>query len=104
MQLRASTNGETSGAVADSLSHGLTTVVTDDGPAHGLPGFVAKVPVDVTPAALAGVVGDLLHGPRERSNRSALGLAFVAGMGFDRGAADLLAILGLAVTGETLAS
>jgi glycosyltransferase involved in cell wall biosynthesis len=104
VQLRASTNGETSGAVADSLSHGLTTVVTDDGPAHGLPGFVAKVPVDVTQAALAGVVGDLLHGPGERSNRSALGLAFVAGMGFDRGAADLLAILGLAVTGETPAS
>ncbi len=106
VQLRAGTNGETSGAVADSLAHGLATVVTDAGPAHGLPGFVAKVPVDVTPAALAEVVGDLLHAPRERSRRSALGQAFVAGAGFDRGAADLLATLGLAApaTGGTAAS
>jgi len=95
VQLRASTNGETSGAVADSLSHGVVTVVTDAGPAHGLPDFVAKVPVDATPAELAGVVDGLLHHPEDRSSRAAEGLAFVAAMGFDRGAADLLAAVGL---------
>ncbi len=37
VQLRARTNGETSGAVADCLSHGVVTVVTDAGPARQLP-------------------------------------------------------------------
>jgi glycosyltransferase involved in cell wall biosynthesis len=96
VQLRASTNGETSGAVADCLSHGVATVVTDAGPARDLPDLVAKVPVAADPSVLAGVVGGLLADPGERDRRAAEGLAFVAGMGFDRGARDLLAAVGLA--------
>ncbi len=95
VQLRARTNGETSGAVADCLSHGVATVVTDAGPAQQLPDLVAKVPVAVEPAALAEVVGGLLADAGERERRAADGLAFVAQMGFDRGAADLLAVLDL---------
>jgi glycosyltransferase involved in cell wall biosynthesis len=96
VQLRATTNGETSGAVADCLSHGVVTVVTDLGPARQLPDLVAKVPGSATPATLADLVGSLLADPGQRATREAEGLAFVAGMGFDRGARDLLAAVGLA--------
>jgi glycosyltransferase involved in cell wall biosynthesis len=96
VQLRATTNGETSGAVADCLSHGVATVVSDLGPARQLPGLVAKVPVSTGPADLAGLIGSLLADSGERAGREAEGLAFVAGMGFDRGARDLLAAVGLA--------
>ena len=99
VQLRARTNGETSGAVADCLSHGVATVVTDAGPAHQLPDLVAKVPVTVEPTTLAEVVGELLADAGERERRAADGLAFVAQMGFDRGARDLLAALDLTPTG-----
>jgi glycosyltransferase involved in cell wall biosynthesis len=91
VQLRATTNGETSGAVADCLTHGVTTVVTDIGPAHLLPDFVAKVPLDVTPEGLAETVLGLLADPGGRATRARDGLAFVADMGFERGARDLLA-------------
>jgi glycosyltransferase involved in cell wall biosynthesis len=93
VQLRASTNGETSGAVADCLTHGVATVVTDIGPAHLLPGFVDKVPVDATPEVLAGTLGRLLDDPDRRSSHARDGLAFVADRGFERGARDLLAVV-----------
>ncbi len=91
VQLRAGTNGETSAAVADCLSHGVATVVTDVGPARALPAFVGRVPVDASPALLAEVVRNLLEDPDERTARGEGGLAFVAERGFDRGARDLLA-------------
>jgi glycosyltransferase involved in cell wall biosynthesis len=96
VQLRAGTNGETSGAVADCLSHGVATVVTDTGPAGQLPEFVAKVPPDATPVAVADVVAGLLQHPEQRAGRAAEGLAFVAARGFGRGARQLLDVLGLA--------
>ncbi len=66
VQLRATTNGETSGAVADCLTHGVATVVTDIGPAHLLPDFVDKVPVDATPEVLAETLRRLLDDPEHR--------------------------------------
>ena len=95
VQLRVRTNGETSGAVADCLSHGVATVVTDVGPAHQLPEFVVKVPVDATPDLLAETLGALITHPEQRSVRSDAGLAFVAATGFDRGARELVAALEL---------
>jgi glycosyltransferase involved in cell wall biosynthesis len=91
VQLRATTNGETSGAVADCLAHGVPTVVTDIGPAHLLPDFVTKVPVDATPDELAETVQGLLGDPGGRATRASDGLAFVADMDFEQGARDLLA-------------
>jgi glycosyltransferase involved in cell wall biosynthesis len=93
VQLRATTNGETSGAVADCLTHGVATVVTDIGPAHLLPGFVDKVPVDATPEVLAETLRRLLDDPDTRSAHARDALAFVADRGFERGAADLLAVV-----------
>jgi glycosyltransferase involved in cell wall biosynthesis len=95
VQLRSSTNGETSGAVADCLSHGVATVVTDAGPARQLPDFVAKVPVDASPTRLAEVLGNLVAHADQRSVRAEQGLTFVADRGFDQGARDLLAALDL---------
>jgi len=95
VQLRATTNGETSAAVADSLTHGVATVVTGIGPAQLLPDVVAKVAVDATPKVLADVLGGLLHDDEERAARVAGGLAYVAARGFDRGARHLLDALGL---------
>ena len=98
VQLRSATNGETSGAVADCLAHGVATVVTDAGPAHALPDFVAKVPVEATPEMLTDVVSELLADPDRRSAQAAEGLAYVAARGFDRGARDLLGALDLTPT------
>ena len=95
VQLRAGSNGETSAAVADTLTHGVATVVTAIGPAHQLPGFVAKVPVDATPADLADTVSELLHDHDERATRVERGLAYVAARGFDREARHLLELLDL---------
>jgi glycosyltransferase involved in cell wall biosynthesis len=99
VQLRAGTNGETSAAVADSLTHGVATVVTDIGAAHGLPDFVAKVPVDATPSVLAETLGRLLHDDEERASRVAGSLAYVAARGFDQGARQLLDMLALVPSG-----
>jgi glycosyltransferase involved in cell wall biosynthesis len=95
VQLRAGTNGETSAAVADCLTHGVATVVTDIGPAHGLPGCVAKVPVDATAEVLADTVTELLHDDDLRVARVAEGLAYVAARGFDGEARHLLDVLAL---------
>jgi hypothetical protein len=95
VQLRATTNGETSAAVGDSLTHGVATVVTDIGPAHELPEFVDKVPVDATPEQLADTLDRLLHDPEERASRVAEGLAYVTARGFDQAARQLLQLLDL---------
>jgi hypothetical protein len=73
-------------------------VVTDAGPAHALPDFVAKVRVEATPEMLADVVAELLADPDRRSAQAAEGLVYVAARGFDRGARDLLGVLDLAPT------
>ena len=95
VQLRAGSNGETSAAVADSLTHGVATVVTDVGPARQLPDFVAKVPVEASAADLAEAVSELLHDHDERARRVAEGLAYVAARSFDQEARHLLALLDL---------
>jgi glycosyltransferase involved in cell wall biosynthesis len=91
VQLRASTNGETSGAVADCLSHGIATIVTDIGPARDLPAFVGKVAVDATPSDLAQVITGLLGDDDRRASAGRDGLHFVEQRGFGQGARDLLA-------------
>jgi len=95
VQLRAASNGETSAAVADSLTHGVATVVTDVGPAHQLPDFVAKVRVDASPADLADTVSELLHDDEGRASRVAQGLDYVGARSFDREARHLLELLDL---------
>jgi glycosyltransferase involved in cell wall biosynthesis len=67
VQLRLSSHGESSGAVADCLAAGVPTIVTDLGSAHELPETaVAKVENEVTPQALAATILSLLRDPKRR--------------------------------------
>jgi glycosyltransferase involved in cell wall biosynthesis len=69
VQLRQTTNGESSGVVADALVHGTPLVVTDIGALGELPDEVAvRVPVDIGVEELAVVIETLLddHDRRER--------------------------------------
>jgi glycosyltransferase involved in cell wall biosynthesis len=90
VQLRATSNGETSGAVADCLAHGVPTVVSDLGTASELPdGCVVKVAPGIGASALAAVLGDLLD---DRGRRARLGdeaRGFVRAHGFGWGAEAL---------------
>jgi glycosyltransferase involved in cell wall biosynthesis len=73
VQLRLVTNGEASAAIADCLSAGLVTLVTDLGWAGELPAeVVSRVPVGIEPVALAQRIGQLLD---DDMLRSALGTA-----------------------------
>jgi glycosyltransferase involved in cell wall biosynthesis len=88
VQLRRRSNGETSGAVADCLAHGIPTIVSDIGPQGELPAFVARVPAAVEPAELSDAVEGLLQsaGDVPAARRS---LEFVGSNGFDRAALRL---------------
>ena len=67
VQLRGQTNGESSGAVADLLSRGVPTIVTDLGAMGELDGsIVVKVPVDISASTLAGAILELLDDPEQR--------------------------------------
>lgn len=67
VQLRGQTNGESSGAVADLLSRGVPTIVTDLGAMGELDGsIVVKVPVDISASTLAGAILELLDDPERR--------------------------------------
>ncbi len=90
VQLRRTTNGESSAALADCLSAGLPTLVTDIGSFAELPAEVAaRVPADVSPdglaASLAGLLAD--RGRQERLRAGAL--AYAAAHSFDRVAGAL---------------
>jgi glycosyltransferase involved in cell wall biosynthesis len=79
VQLRASTNGESSGVVANALARGTPLVVTDIGAMAELPDEVAlRVPVDITPQRLADTLAGLLDDPLRRSAMRAAALAFAA--------------------------
>lgn len=68
VQLRGSSNGESSGVVAHALARGIPLIVSDIGAMAELPDEVAvKVAVDVTPAALADTIDALLGDPDRRS-------------------------------------
>lgn len=94
VQLRASSNGETSAAVADCLVHGLATVVSDLGPQRELPGAVTKVAAAAGAEEVAAAVASLLDDPGARRDRGAEAQAWAGRRGFDRGAEVLLGMLG----------
>lgn len=60
VQLRFPTNGESSAAVADCLSHGLPTIVTATGPQRELADVTVQVPADIDPGLLAEEIQRLL--------------------------------------------
>jgi glycosyltransferase involved in cell wall biosynthesis len=79
VQLRATTNGESSGVVAHALARGVPLVVTDIGAMRELPDEVAvRVPVDCAPRDLAAEIVRLLADAERRRDMRAAALAFAA--------------------------
>jgi glycosyltransferase involved in cell wall biosynthesis len=93
VQLRQVTNGETSAAVGDCLTHGVPTIVSDLGAARELPCSVTKLAVDTLAAELAAILNGLLEDPRRRHELGAQSQRWVAERGFDAAADDLLALI-----------
>lgn len=74
VQLRRTTNGESSAAVADCLAAGAPLIVTGIGAGRELPdAAVERVAPTVTAAALAELVGDLLADPARRDELARAG-------------------------------
>ncbi len=92
MQLRATSNGETSGAVAKCLAAGVPTIVTDIGSAAELPdAAVLKVDRDVAPKALGEAIADLLADPKRRAEMAAAGVDWARSRSYERLARALYA-------------
>jgi glycosyltransferase involved in cell wall biosynthesis len=85
VQLRRTTNGESSAALADCLSAGLPTLVTDIGSFAELPPeVVARVPAGVSPKELAASLASLLAEQGRRESLRATALAYASAHGFDQ--------------------
>jgi len=83
VQLRASANGESSGAVGDCMAAGVPAIVTSLGAARDLPDECAlKVAPDVSPAELAATVADLLEDGARRAAMSAAAVAYAEAHSF----------------------
>ncbi|MEX0699312.1 MAG: glycosyltransferase [Acidimicrobiia bacterium] len=91
VQLRASSNGETSAAVGDCLRHGVPTIVTAIGSGREYGDDVVLV-VDRhgSAAELAHAIVRVLSEPSLADRMSAAALDFVAKRGFQRAAKELL--------------
>lgn len=93
VQLRVRTNGETSGAVADSLVHGVPTIVSELGPQAALDEVTIRVGADIDAAGLATVLDAVLADPAGAAALGERGRSFAAERGFDRAARQLLELL-----------
>lgn len=90
VQLRATTNGESSAAIGDCLAAGLPTVVTDIGATRALPrDAIVPVAPDIDALALAAVLADLLGNDERRQALGRSAMAYADAHTFDV-AADAL--------------
>jgi glycosyltransferase involved in cell wall biosynthesis len=97
VQLRATSNGETSAAIADCLAAGVPTIAAAVGSARELPpDVVVRVERDATPAALAGTVSGLLRDVDTRIALTAAGRRWAREHSIEQAAAAIAAQLGLA--------
>ena len=93
VQLRRTTNGESSAALSECIANGIP-VITNVAGAEELPeGVVELVPHDVTAADLAGRLEALLDDADRRERIRVAQLDFARGSGFDRLAGRLLDIV-----------
>lgn len=91
VQLRLSTNGESSASVAETLAAGIPTVVTDIGTFAEYPDdVVVKVPVDIDTERLAGVLVDLLADEARLEALSTAGRDYASRNTYDRAAQVLV--------------
>ena len=96
VQLRQSSNGESSGVTAHALAHGIPIVVTDIGSADELPDdAVVKVAPDISHSDLAAVIEALIENPDRRIALSASARRFAAANTYRHQAQRLLAAIGV---------
>lgn len=94
VQLRASTNGEFSGAVAEALAAGVPTIVSALGSAAELPPDAAvQLPAEATPADLAAEILALLADPARRKALGEGARAFATTLSFEAVADRLVEVL-----------
>ena len=74
VQLRMATNGESSGALAETLAAGVPTIVSDSGTFRDLPeGLVVQLPTRSGPSEIAAAVSSILGSPAARERMSDAG-------------------------------
>jgi len=79
VQLRRTSNGESSGVAAHAIARGVPLIVTDLGAMSELPeGTRVTVPVGVTAGSLAETIEQVLGDAELRSSMRAAGLRFAA--------------------------
>ncbi|TMK52843.1 MAG: glycosyltransferase [Actinobacteria bacterium] len=94
VQLRASTNGEFSGAVAETLAAGIPTILSALGSAAELPDDAAiKLPTGATPTDLAAEILALLDDAARRKALSEGARAYAATLSFEAVAEELYGLL-----------
>jgi len=95
VQLRETTNGETSGTIVECLAAGLPVIGTAMGWPRELPAeMIELVPLDVTSPALADAIARALDDPDGCRTRALAGLEHAAAWSFDRVARRLLEVMG----------
>ena len=99
VQLRLTSNGEASAAVADALGAGLPTIATAHGWASELPAdALVRVPRDIAPLALANEIEALLDDDGRRSVLSSRARGYAAATSYEHVAERYLDLLGLRST------
>ncbi|MFZ4812408.1 MAG: glycosyltransferase [Ilumatobacteraceae bacterium] len=102
IQLRATSNGESSGAVSDCLSMGVPLIVSDIGSFAELPSSaVLHVPVDIGASELAAEVRRLLNDHDRLLAMSDAALAYAHRNTYDAAASRLLSALRVATPRTT---
>lgn len=102
VQLRRSTNGECSAAVADCLAHGIPTVVSDLGSFAELPAdAVVHVPVEADGERLAAELASLLADAERRHALARRAHEVAGASSFEAAARRLLDALGLGGASST---
>ena len=92
VQLRGTSNGETSAAVAKCLAAGVPTIVTNIGSAAELSDdAVVKVDRDVTPDELGFLIAELISDPKRRAEMRAASMRWARSRSYDRLARTLYA-------------
>lgn len=91
VQLRLSTNGESSASVAETLAAGIPTVVTDIGTFAEYPDdVVVKAPQAIDTGELAALLDELLSDPDRMAALARAGQAYAAANTYDRAARILV--------------
>jgi glycosyltransferase involved in cell wall biosynthesis len=104
VQLRATSNGETSAAVGDCLRHGIPTIVTEIGPAREYPpGTVIPIALEASPRQLGEMIVRIAQNPGLETSLSQAGIDFVRSSTFAGAARSIIERVDLLVPGRNSA-